>query len=97
MSRSNLHVKLKSLTGQSATEFIRTIKLKKSITLLSTCQYNISEVAYMVGFNNISYFNRCFKSLYGITPGEFMQSVKEGKDPNQITKEINIGDLKDSI
>lgn len=97
MSRSNLHVKLKSLTGQSATEFIRTIKLKKSITLLSTCQYNISEVAYMVGFNNISYFNRCFKSLYGITPGEFMQSVKEGKDPNQITKEININDLKDSI
>jgi ligand-binding sensor domain-containing protein/signal transduction histidine kinase/DNA-binding response OmpR family regulator len=92
MSRSNLHVKLKSLTGQSATEFIRTIKLKKSITLLSTCQYNISEVAYMVGFNNISYFNRCFKSLYGITPGEFMQSVKEGKDPNQITKNITISE-----
>lgn len=72
ISRSNLHVKLKALTDQSATEFIRIIRLKKSIELLSTHRYNISEVSYMIGFNSISYFNRCFKQQFGITPSEFL-------------------------
>jgi AraC-like DNA-binding protein len=72
ISRSNLHLKLKSLTNQSATEFIRIIRLKKSIELLSSHQYNISEVSYMVGFNSISYFNRCFKQQFGFTPSEYL-------------------------
>lgn len=76
MSRSNLHIKLKALTNQSATEFIRIIRLKKAIELLSTQQYNISEVSYMVGFNSISYFNRCFKFQFGVTPSEYVESCK---------------------
>ena len=72
ISRSNLHIKLKALTGQSATEFIRIIRLKKAIEFLSMNQYNISEVSYMVGFNSISYFNRCFKQQFRITPTEFL-------------------------
>ena len=76
MSRSNLHIKLKSLTNQSATEFIRMISLKKSIELLSMNQYNISEVSYMVGFNSISYFNRCFKQQFSVTPSEFINKEK---------------------
>jgi len=72
MSRSNLHVKLKALTNQSTTEFIRIVRLKKAIELLSAYKYNISEVSYMVGFNSISYFNRCFKQQYGTTPTEFL-------------------------
>lgn len=79
MSRSNLHVKLKALTGQSATEFIRSIKLKKSLNLLVDGRYNISEVSYQIGFNNVSYFNRCFKAIYGVTPGEYVQNYQEGK------------------
>ncbi|HOT14834.1 MAG TPA: two-component regulator propeller domain-containing protein [Bacteroidales bacterium] len=73
MSRSNLHIKLKALTNQSATEFIRLYRLKKAAELLSNSQYNISEVSFMVGFNSISYFNRCFKLQFGLTPTEFME------------------------
>ncbi len=76
MSRSNLHIKLKALTNQSATEFIRLIRLKKSIGLLALNQYNISEVSYMVGFNSISYFNRCFKQQFGLTPTEYINKGK---------------------
>jgi ligand-binding sensor domain-containing protein/signal transduction histidine kinase/DNA-binding response OmpR family regulator len=72
MSRSNLHIKLKALTNQSATEFIRIIRLKKAIQLLSSYQHNISEVSYMVGFNSISYFNRCFKQQFGVTPSDYL-------------------------
>jgi len=74
MSRSNLHIKLKSLTNQSATEFIRLIRLKKATEILSVNQHNISEVSYMVGFNSISYFNRCFKKQFGLTPSEFLNN-----------------------
>ncbi len=77
MSRSNLHIKLKALTDQSATEFIRVTRLKKAIGLLSEYRYNISEVSYMVGFNSISYFNRCFKQQFGKTPSDFLDNGME--------------------
>lgn len=72
MSRTNLHVKLKALTNLSATEFIRTIRLKKAVELLSEQQYSISQVASMVGFKSISYFNRCFKNTYGESPSNYI-------------------------
>lgn len=73
MSRSNLHIKMRALTNQSTTEFMRTYRLREAGKLLAKHEYNISEVAYMVGFNNISYFNRCFKKLYKVTPSEFLE------------------------
>jgi len=77
MSRSNLHLKIKALTNQSTTEFIRTYRLKEAGKLLRTNDYNISEVAYQVGFNKISYFNRCFKKLYNITPSQFLEEISQ--------------------
>jgi YesN/AraC family two-component response regulator len=75
MSRSNLHIKMRALANQSTTEFIRTYRLKEAVKLLSTKDYNVSEVAYMVGFNTISYFNRCFKKMYSITPSEYVENL----------------------
>jgi signal transduction histidine kinase/ligand-binding sensor domain-containing protein/DNA-binding response OmpR family regulator len=72
MSRSNLHVKLKALTNLSATEFIRNVRLKKSVELLSQQEYTVSQVAAMVGFKSISYFNRCFKNAYGQSPSNYI-------------------------
>jgi ligand-binding sensor domain-containing protein/signal transduction histidine kinase/DNA-binding response OmpR family regulator len=72
MSRSTLHVKLKALTNLSATEFIRAVRLKKALELLSSQEYNISQVASMVGFKSISYFNRCFKNTYGQSPSNYL-------------------------
>jgi AraC-like DNA-binding protein len=71
MSRSTLHVKLKALTNLSATEFIRAVRLKKALELLSVREYTVSQVASMGGFKSISYFNRCFKNTYGQSPTNY--------------------------
>jgi signal transduction histidine kinase/CheY-like chemotaxis protein len=71
-SRTALHNKLKSLLDQSATEFINSIRMKRAAHLLKSRSGTISEVAYTVGFNNLSYFNRLFKKCFGQTPSEFV-------------------------
>lgn len=71
MSRMQLHRKLKSLTGFSATEFIRKERLKMATVLLKNKTHNISEIAFAVGFNDADYFSKCFKEEFGVTPSRF--------------------------
>ena len=71
MSRMQLHRKLKALTGLSATEFIRSQRLKLAAKLLKKSDTNVSQVGYAVGFNDHSYFSRCFKEAYLCTPSEY--------------------------
>ena len=71
MSRMQLHRKIKALTGLSASEFIRSQRLKLAAQLLKKSDINISEVGYSVGFNDPSYFTKCFKVAYNCTPTEF--------------------------
>jgi len=71
MSRMQLHRKLKSLLGVSATEFLRNERLKTAVELLKKGNGNISEIAYSVGFNDVSYFSKCFKEVYNCTPSEY--------------------------
>ncbi len=71
LSRMQLHRKLKSLTDQSTTEFIRTLRLKRAAKLLESHSGNISEIAYEVGFNNPAYFSECFKKQFGVLPSEY--------------------------
>lgn len=79
MSQSTFYRKLKSLTDLSGNEFIRTIRLKRSIDLLKNTDMNISEIAYRVGFSDPKYFSTCFRKFYHITPTEFMhQNRKTG-------------------
>ena len=73
MSRMQLHRKLKSLLGVSATEFLRTERLKTAVELLKKGNGNISEIAYSVGFNDVSYFSKCFKEMYHCTPSEYLE------------------------
>lgn len=72
MSRSSFQRKLKSLTGLSPVEFIRLTRLKKAAELLSSGNYRINEVSYMVGFNKPSYFSALFKKQYGVLPKDFI-------------------------
>ncbi|WP_456442172.1 hybrid sensor histidine kinase/response regulator transcription factor [Psychroserpens sp.] len=71
MSRMQLHRKLKALTGLSASEFVRSQRLKLAAQLLKKSDINISQVGYQVGFNNHSYFTKCFKLKYDCTPTEY--------------------------
>ncbi|WP_106792556.1 ATP-binding protein [Aquimarina sp. Aq78] len=77
MSRMQLHRKLKALTGLTSSEFIRSQRLKLSAQLLKNSDTNVSQVGYAVGFNDHSYFTKCFKEMYQCTPSEY--ATKESK------------------
>lgn len=81
LSRSTMFRKLSALTGQSPTEFIRTIRLKRAAALLLQNFGNVSEVSYEVGIYNISWFNRSFKQLYGVSPGEYVKKKGHVEKP----------------
>jgi ligand-binding sensor domain-containing protein/CheY-like chemotaxis protein/AraC-like DNA-binding protein len=72
MSRTVLYAKIKSLTGQSVHEFIKSIRLKRSLKLLLDGELNISQIALEVGFNSHSYFDKCFVKQYGMGPKEYV-------------------------
>lgn len=74
MSRMQLHRKLKSLLGVSTTEFLRKERIKMAATLLKKANVTIAEIAYAVGFNDVSYFIRCFKEVYNCTPSEYQEN-----------------------
>ena len=75
VSRSLLHTKLKSLTGCSITQFIRTIKMKEAKIHLQNGM-NVSEASYEVGMSDPNYFTKCFKKEFNVTPTEFMKQLK---------------------
>ncbi|MEO1212952.1 MAG: two-component regulator propeller domain-containing protein [Bacteroidota bacterium] len=72
MSRSKLYLKLKALTGQSTSEFIRTIRLKRAVQLLESSDLTVKEIMYMTGFNTASYFSKCFKKQFGVSPSDYV-------------------------
>ena len=76
LSRMQLYRKLKGLIGQSANEFIRSVRLKRAAQLIEQDQLTISEITYEVGFNDLQYFRDCFKKQFGINPSEYPQGKK---------------------
>jgi len=70
LSRSKLYRKIKALTGLTANEFIRNVRLEKSKEILENSEFSISEICYKVGFSSPSYFTKCFKLQYGVLPKE---------------------------
>ena len=77
MSRMQLFRKLKALTDQSPSEFIRIIRLKRAAQLMEQQYGNVAQITYEVGFNNLSYFAKCFKELFGDSPSEYMKKHKQ--------------------
>jgi AraC-like DNA-binding protein len=75
LSRTHLYRKIREITNQSPVEFIRNLRLEKAARLLKENKFYVSEVAYMSGFTEMSYFRKIFKEFYGMTPSDYASGV----------------------
>ncbi len=76
MSRTQLYRKISAITDQSASEFIRTYRMRKAVELLKNGDHNISEVAFQVGFKSLSHFTRTFSGIFNESPTHFISRQK---------------------
>ncbi|MDR8392190.1 DUF4242 domain-containing protein [Aliifodinibius sp. S!AR15-10] len=75
LSESQFYRKLSSLTGKTPTEFIKEIRLARAVKLIENKEGNISQIAFETGFNNPSYFSKCFSNRFGILPSTYSNVV----------------------
>ena len=77
VSRTQLHRKLKEMTGVPTSEFLRNIRLNEAARLIRERKINITQVSYMVGFANNSHFSTAFKKYFGMSPSEYAAKYTE--------------------
>jgi len=75
MSRSQIHRKLKAISNQSASQFIRELRLERAKEMLLQDTGTASEIAFQVGFGSPTYFNTCFHEYFGFPPWEFKKHL----------------------
>ena len=85
ISRTQLHRKMKEITGISTSEFIRNLRLQQAARLIREGKINITQVAYAVGYNNQPHFSTVFRKHFGMTPTEYAESInkKDKKDKTE--------------
>ena len=76
LNRRQLSNKIKDTTGYTVNEFIKTIRLNKAAELLITTDQTISEIAFRLGYSVPSNFTRSFTRQFGMSPSDFVESVK---------------------
>jgi ligand-binding sensor domain-containing protein/signal transduction histidine kinase/DNA-binding NarL/FixJ family response regulator len=81
MSRSLVYKKIKTLTGLSPVEYIRSLRMQEAAKLLKTRQYKVFEVVYKVGFTDIKYFRQSFTREFGHSPSDFIKQLEEPRNP----------------
>lgn len=89
MSRTHLYRKIIELTNQSPVELIRNLRLEKAAKLLQENKFYVSEVAYMSGFTEMSYFRKIFKDFYGVSPSDYSKGIR-----STVNNEINSVNLE---
>ncbi|MFY0624910.1 MAG: response regulator [Reichenbachiella sp.] len=87
-SRTSLYRKIKSLTGQSINQFIRTIKLKKAAQMLISDDVSVSEVAFSLDFTDLKYFRNCFKKQFNMLPSEYQNNMKKTVDSKNAIDDV---------
>ena len=83
ISRAQLHRKMKEITGISAGEFIRNLRLEQAARLICEGKINITQVAYNVGFNNQTHFSTIFKKHFGMSPTEYAEKKTDAAGPER--------------
>jgi DNA-binding response OmpR family regulator len=87
MSRSQLHRKLKAMTGKSSSLFLRSLRLQRAMDLLRQGAGTSAEIAYTVGFSSPAYFTKCFREQFGMTPGEVRGERRDSETAGSETKD----------
>lgn len=77
MSRTKLYQKIKLITGQSIGEYVRAVRLRKAVEIMTHENVFLSDVMYRVGIQTQSYFTKAFKKEFGKTPTQFLQELKK--------------------
>lgn len=90
VSTTQLYRKLKAITGHSPVEFLRIIRLQYAYKLINERKKSVKEVCYLSGFNNISYFIKCFKEHFGVTPAILRDNGENTHVTNNDTKHTKI-------
>ena len=72
ISRTKFYYKVKGLTGDNPSVFFKRYKLNRAADLLKEGKYNMSEIAWMTGFNTLSHFSTSFKKQFGVPPSEYL-------------------------
>lgn len=86
MSRTSFYNKLKALTEQTPSDYIRLIRLKQSVKLLKNNQHNITEIAEMTGFNNAKYYRKVFKKYFEVSPSQYIKDKELENNENRNMK-----------
>lgn len=76
MSRTNMHRKIKSITGFPPSELIRSIRLRKAAKLILNKVDSASQIALLVGFDDYSHFSKTFKKHFGVSPSSYEERNK---------------------
>ncbi|WP_295116453.1 two-component regulator propeller domain-containing protein [uncultured Chitinophaga sp.] len=77
VSHPTLYRRIKTLSGLTIVEFIRSLRLRKSADLLITTGSTVNQVAMQTGFNDIKYFREQFVRLFGMTPSNFIKKYRQ--------------------
>ncbi len=77
LSYSTLYNKLKEYVNCSVSEYVRLVRLKEAARLIANSSMNISQICYVVGFNDLKYFRENFKKLYGVTPSIYLKTYRK--------------------
>lgn len=80
IDRTYLYRKMQAIIGQTPSEFMRSVRLKRAARLLESSQLPIQQISYMVGFNTPRYFSSYFKDMFGVTPSQYAQMKQEKKE-----------------
>jgi AraC-like DNA-binding protein len=81
MSKTRLYHKVKTISGQSTGEFIRTIRLRKAVEIMTHEDVILTEVMYRIGIQTQSYFTKAFKKEFGKTPSQYLRDLEQKKKP----------------
>jgi signal transduction histidine kinase/ligand-binding sensor domain-containing protein/DNA-binding response OmpR family regulator len=80
MSQSVFYRRIKGITGQTAVEFIRDVRMKRAAQLLAHTTMRVSEVAFEVGIEDAKYFRKAFQKIYVLSPSEYAKQHRQGRE-----------------